>query len=87
MPVHLLCTSHYSDYKNYSSLLEGLLRLKKEGSLRFLDRADRYCRYPSLKTLPSATYDAGLMKELGDSLHAPSLPLARLWYLAGATGV
>ncbi len=79
-PVRILCTSHYSDYKNYSSLLEGLLRLKNEGSLQFLLTATIDPSLPLFKTVPTASHDLDLMKALGDSLNAlgplppPQLP-------------
>lgn len=68
--IRILCTSHYSDYKNYTSLLEGLCRLKKDHSLQFLFIATINPSLPLFKTLPSAQYDLERMLELGDSLRA-----------------
>lgn len=75
-PIRLLCTSHYSDYKNYTSLLEALWRLKNEASFQFLLTATIDPSLPLFKTLPSAKYDLALIRRLGDTLEALG-PLSR----------
>lgn len=65
--TRILCTSHYSDYKNYTTLLQALLDLQKQG-VDFLFTAPVNLDLPLFKKALSNQKDTGLANALRDHL-------------------